>query len=513
MNTIHPLLFAFLFLFNLSLSYCQDIPFAQPLKILASEKIDSEIKKNEELFVYGLNYKKLEGAEPTVLIVCKNKEGAPLTFSYRRLDKFTCNDIDNRDMVWNKNLLFNETLVNLLLKGYQYDIRDELNTDAVEYINSLYNADRFYEDEYFEDYLYVLTNKIHDGILKDRRPGNIFIKILKDPEPNAFTLPNGCIILSTGLLSTIQSEDELIGVLAHEVAHFAMDHHILNYNQALDRKKRAEFWAAFATVVAASADVYLAANNENYIPGILTYSAAIGSTIISKEITERLGIKYSQQQELQADNAAKEILQTLQYNKEGLSVALSRIRTYCVLTGNYLALSGEGTHPSLDSRVDALGQPTNYDAFTQATYLKKVSFINSYNALIELESFAHQLAANELVNRNIENNVATETDYIIKAIITRRLSNTKESNEKVLDLLNKAKSLNINTPLQLYKEEAITYLRLDRKADAKKSLQTYLNALMELKQQSELKESRNYNRALDEQMVWTKKMVYKIDNL
>ncbi len=492
--------------------YSQDITFSEPLKIVALEKIGPEIKKDAELFVYGLIWSYNDGY-PSVQIMAKDKAGLLISFDSKKIEKFVCNDYETRDKIWNKYLLFNGTLANLLIKGYQYDIRNELNNEAIEYINTLHAYDRFYEEEYFEDYLYVLVNKIHEGILRDKRPGNLFIKIIKDPEPNAFTLPNGCIFISTGLLSTIQSEDELLGILTHEVAHFVLDHHVLNFNQIVDRKKKAEFWAAFATGVAATADVYLAANNKDYIPGVLTASTAIGATIISQEVTQRLGIKYSQQQEIEADNIAKEILELLKYNKTGLSVALYRIRNYCILTGNYLALSGSGTHPTLDSRINSLGLPDNFDYFTQSSYLKKVSFINTYNAWIELEHFAHHIAANELVSRNIGNNVATESDYIIKAIIKRRVSNTKESNEEVFALLYKAKALNVNPPLRLHKEEAITLLRLDRKTEAKKSLQNYLTSLIEMRERNEIKEFKNYNRALEEEISWTKKMIFKIDNL
>jgi beta-barrel assembly-enhancing protease len=490
----------------------QDIQFSESLKVISTEKISAEIKKDAELLIYGLTWSYNDGF-PTVQVNAKTIDGIQANFDSKRIDKFNFKDIDTRDKVWNKNLLLNGSLVNLLTKGYQYSTREELNSEAIEYINTLQNYDRFYHEEYFEDYLYTLINKIHDGILKDKRPGNIFLKIIKDPEPNAFTLPNGCIIISTGLLSTIQSEDELVGVLSHEIAHFVLDHQILNLNQAVDRKKKAEFWATFATVVAASADAYLAVNNKNYIPGILTASTAIGATIISKEVTQRLGINYSQQQEAEADNAAKEILGILNFDKSALSVALYRIKTYCIMTGKFLALYGSDSHPSLDSRITSLGLPDNFDNFSQSKYLKKVSFINSYNAWIELDYYAHHLTANELVSRNINNNVATEIDYIIKAVIKRRLSNTKESNEEVISLLNTAKILNVNPPLMLFKEEAISLLRLDRKEDAKKSLQNYLTSLLDIKEKNEIREIKNYNKALEEEISWTKKMIFKIDSL
>jgi predicted Zn-dependent protease len=46
-------------------------------------------------------------------------------------------------------------------------------------------------------------------------------QIVNQPAPNAFALPNGNIYVSRGLLVLVNSEDELAGVLAHEVVHVA----------------------------------------------------------------------------------------------------------------------------------------------------------------------------------------------------------------------------------------------------------------------------------------------------
>lgn len=457
-----------------------EIKFKEPLKIMAIEKVNSKVKKGVILTATGLTSTDNDGF-PIVTVIAKDIDGSSANFEAEKLKLFEFKEIDNIDKAWDKHLLLDNTYSNLLNNGFQYELRNDLNNDAIEYINTLTTYDRFFDDEYFEDYLYTLINKIHSGILQDKRPGNIYIKIIKDPGPNAFALPNGCIIISTGLLSTIQSEDELVGILAHEVAHFALDHQVLNYNKEIDRKKRAEFWATFATVIAASADVYLTVNNKNHIPGVLTASTAIVASVFSDEIMKRLGVKYNQAQESEADNASKEILEVLKYDKLGLSAALQRIKNYCIMTGNYLALSGSGTHPSLDTRISLLGQVNNLETFVQPTFLKKVSFINSYNAWIELWYFAHHLAANDLASRNIANGVATESDYLVKAVVKRRLSNTLESNEEVINLLGKAKSLNVTPFILLNKEEGITFLRLNKTAEAKKSFQTYLTLINELK--------------------------------
>lgn len=500
--------------------FCQDtISFKEPLNIIAIEKVPTvvsrlNIMQSDNLIINGITYCTNElSTSPVVTILAKNSEGKESNFEYKRLGSFIFQDINNINKQWDKKMLQLGTFSNLVMKGYQYDLREELNSEASDYINTLSNNYKFFDDEYLEDYMYTLINKIHNGIQNDKRPGNIYLKIVRDNQPNAFALPNGCLVVSTGLLSTIQSEDELIGILAHEVAHFALDHSILNYNKEKERRKRAEFWAIFASVVAAGADVLMSVNDNNHTAGILTASTAILASVFTDEIVNRLSIKYSQAQEIEADFAAKEVLEILNYDKLGLSIALSRIKNYCIKTGNYLALSGSGTHPSLDKRIMNMGTPINIDKYSQPSFLKKVSFINSYNAWIELWYFAHHQAALDLVHRNILNNVATETDFIIKAVVNRRTSNTIQSNESVLFDLTKAKSLNVIPNFMIFKEEGITYIRLEKKLEAKKSFQTYLTSLMELREKNDIKEIKNRNKGLEEEINWTKKMIFKVDNL
>jgi predicted Zn-dependent protease len=49
-------------------------------------------------------------------------------------------------------------------------------------------------------------------------------QILDQEEPNAFAIPGGAIYVSRGLLALVNSEDELAGVLAHEIAHVTERH-------------------------------------------------------------------------------------------------------------------------------------------------------------------------------------------------------------------------------------------------------------------------------------------------
>jgi beta-barrel assembly-enhancing protease len=62
--------------------------------------------------------------------------------------------------------------------------------------------------------------------------------VLRDPMPNAFALPNGSIYIHTGLLSLMDNEAQLAGVLAHEETH-VMNRHSYLENRSHRKKTEA----------------------------------------------------------------------------------------------------------------------------------------------------------------------------------------------------------------------------------------------------------------------------------
>lgn len=79
-----------------------------------------------------------------------------------------------------------------------------------------------------EVYKYVrsLTQKLlNTGKVNYRNEFAWEVKIIKDDETlNAFATPGGYIYVYTGLIKFLDSEDQLAGVLGHEIAHAAMRH-------------------------------------------------------------------------------------------------------------------------------------------------------------------------------------------------------------------------------------------------------------------------------------------------
>jgi predicted Zn-dependent protease len=71
------------------------------------------------------------------------------------------------------------------------------------------------------------------------------IKVIDEPELNAFTLPNGKIYLYRGLLEFAASDDEIAGVLSHEIGHNALLHAVRG-----EAKAKKLSWAGLAAMAA-----------------------------------------------------------------------------------------------------------------------------------------------------------------------------------------------------------------------------------------------------------------------
>ena len=97
----------------------------------------------------------------------------------------------------------------------------ELGEDAAK---DIAKSVEFVEDE---KELAKLKGMLDDIAAGTERPEvNYVPHIVSSPLVNAFTLPGGWVYVTTGLLDDVRSDDELAGVLAHEIAHNVNQHAI-----------------------------------------------------------------------------------------------------------------------------------------------------------------------------------------------------------------------------------------------------------------------------------------------
>ncbi|MCB1141656.1 MAG: M48 family metalloprotease [Leptospiraceae bacterium] len=70
-------------------------------------------------------------------------------------------------------------------------------------------------------YLNSLIQKIE---IHKKKPFDYEVFILKSSLPNAFAMPGGVIFVTEGLLDSLDSESQLVAVLAHEIGHIEKSH-------------------------------------------------------------------------------------------------------------------------------------------------------------------------------------------------------------------------------------------------------------------------------------------------
>lgn len=414
----------------------------------------------------------------------------------------------NTKEFWQVKALQNEVYFNLAKNGFQYDLRKEAENDAIDYIGFLRKNNLIFNDFFIESYLYQLIYKIYPLQINDGRPGILNITIEKNAMPNAFVFPNGTLIVTTGLISCLNSEEELIAVLAHEVAHFVLDHSIININKAKARQRRAEFWSGVATTLAAGVDIYYASKNEYYSFGNFTYSVSVLSNTISELMLDRLGLMFSREQELLADKCAVDLLNFIGIKSGTLASALDKIKNVYIVNGEYSALSSNGTHPSINDRIKAIGSPVkceskNYDVI--------VSSVNQYNAF---ELYQKKLWDNSylLCQRNINSGVATEDDYILSALINLNKYDSEDENLKTLKYIEKAKQVKVIPNINISKYEAVALMRLNRKQQAISSLEQYILDISVEKEKQEKFNNQSILSYLVSEKEWALKLIFKIKN-
>lgn len=78
------------------------------------------------------------------------------------------------------------------------------------------------DDPLLDDYINDLGFRLAAASAKPRDHFKFFI--VKDNEINAFAAPGGYIAVNSGLISITRNEDELAGVIAHEIGHITQSH-------------------------------------------------------------------------------------------------------------------------------------------------------------------------------------------------------------------------------------------------------------------------------------------------
>ena len=160
-------------------------------------------------------------------------------------------------------------------------------------------------------------------------------RALRDPQPNAFALPNGSIYVTTGLLSLIDNESQLAAIIAHELTH-VMRRHTYVQNRA-DRKK---YLTMNVTQLVAS-----------FIPGNAAYAAFVLIATVSPLIVQSMIAGYSRDLEREADLKGIDMMISAEYSPEEM-VNLFKVLDRDIEGENIKLYYND--HPALRERISYL---------------------------------------------------------------------------------------------------------------------------------------------------------------
>lgn len=90
-------------------------------------------------------------------------------------------------------------------------------------------------------YLAALVAQVRPLMTNARRYANVDIAVVNSDSIDAYSIPGGHLIFTAGLMKNLQSEAELVGVVAHELSHLDRGHQLLPLKQAKRANQVSDF--------------------------------------------------------------------------------------------------------------------------------------------------------------------------------------------------------------------------------------------------------------------------------
>lgn len=204
---------------------------------------------------------------------------------------------------------------------------------------------------------YPITTQINNGLFKDdelqayvnavgkrlgaesHRPNLPYeFNVVNASELNAFALPGGKISITRGLLINLENEDQLAGILGHEIGHATARHSAKHISRTV-----------LTQAVIVSIEAVLAAkdvkNRELY---------SLGSTFAATLML----MKYSRDQERQSDHLGLDYINKAGYNPTGLKQSMEILQKAHKKEPSKLE-NLFMTHPLTTERIDAISKELN----------------------------------------------------------------------------------------------------------------------------------------------------------
>lgn len=182
-----------------------------------------------------------------------------------------------------------------------------------------------------------------------RRPIPWRFALVDSDEPNAACCGEGMVFATTGLLDLGLSDDELAGVLSHEIIHGVRQHVEADYVQArMLEKAIAEYEQHRRRPV--DSDSESALMRERY------HLNRLRQQLEQARSYERHRPAFSRSQESEADRLGLQLATKCGYRADGLEQALQKLMDHQFTRYGQKAILASKSHPPLPQRIERLRQ-------------------------------------------------------------------------------------------------------------------------------------------------------------
>ena len=181
----------------------------------------------------------------------------------------------------------------------------------------------------------MISVKLVAKSIANSTPYRYEFHLLRDPETvNAFALPGGQVFITYGLYKRLQNEDQLAGVLGHEIGHVVGRH-------SAERMAKQDLTRGIITGVTAGADM--------------------GAGQIASVVANSINMKYGRSDELESDNLGVKYMIDAGYNPyEFIEV----MHILDAASGGQQVPEFSSTHPSGPHRIQEIEAAIKANGYT-----------------------------------------------------------------------------------------------------------------------------------------------------
>lgn len=212
--------------------------------------------------------------------------------------------------------------------------REELESFPREFEQYMRANELLVEDPLVRDFIRDMGYRLVSH--SDRAEGEFHFLVLDEPSINAFAAPAGVIGLHTGLILTARDQNELAGVVAHEIAHVTQDH----LARGLENSQQVSLPTLLATLGLALAAGASGAGGD----------ASQAILMGGMSLAQQFQISHTRQSEAEADRIGIALLARGGYEPEGMTRFFERLQSISRAMGDgppeYLR-----THPLNVNRI------------------------------------------------------------------------------------------------------------------------------------------------------------------